>query len=41
MEILIFSEWFKIDTSKVNGIISSLAASTQLIGVTVSEFYQW
>ena len=28
----------KIDTSKVNGIISSLAASTQLIGVTVSEF---
>ena len=28
----------KIETSKVNGIISSLAASTQLIGVTVSEF---
>ncbi|MDD3008716.1 MAG: cache domain-containing protein [Arcobacter sp.] len=28
----------KIDTTKVNGIISSLAASTQLIGVTVSEF---
>ncbi len=28
----------KIDTSKVNGIISSLAASTQLIGTTVSEF---
>ena len=28
----------KIDTSKVNGIVSSLAASTQLIGVTVSEF---
>ena len=27
-----------IDTSKVNGIISSLAASTQLIGITVSEF---
>ncbi len=28
----------KIDTSKVNGIISSIAASTQLIGTTVSEF---
>ena len=28
----------KIDTTKVNGIISSLASSTQLIGVTVSEF---
>ena len=28
----------KLNTSKVNGIISSLAASTQLIGVTVSEF---
>ena len=28
----------KIDTTKVSGIISSLAASTQLIGVTVSEF---
>ena len=28
----------KIQTSKVSGIISSLAASTQLIGVTVSEF---
>ncbi len=27
-----------IQTSKVSGIISSLAASTQLIGVTVSEF---
>jgi methyl-accepting chemotaxis protein len=28
----------KLNSSKVNGIISSLAASTQLIGVTVSEF---
>ncbi|MBP9490692.1 MAG: cache domain-containing protein [Aliarcobacter sp.] len=28
----------KLNTSKVNGVISSLAASTQLIGVTVSEF---
>ena len=28
----------KLNTSKVNGIISSLSASTQLIGVTVSEF---
>ena len=28
----------KVDTSKVNGIVSSLAASAQLIGVTVSEF---
>ena len=27
-----------LDTSKVNGIISSLSASTQLIGVSVSEF---
>ncbi len=29
---------FKMDTTRVNGIISSLAASAQLIGVTVSEF---
>ena len=28
----------KLNTSKVNGVISSLAASSQLIGVTVSEF---
>jgi methyl-accepting chemotaxis protein len=28
----------KLSTSKVNGVMSSLAASTQLIGVTVSEF---
>ena len=28
----------KVDTSKVNGVVSSLAASAQLIGVTVSEF---
>ena len=28
----------KLNTSKVNGVISSLASSTQLIGVTVSEF---
>jgi len=28
----------KLNTSKVNGVISSLAASSKLIGVTVSEF---
>jgi methyl-accepting chemotaxis protein len=28
----------KLNTSKVNGVISSLAASSRLIGVTVSEF---
>ena len=30
----------KLNTSKAEGIIASLASSTQSIGVSVSEFYR-